>query len=87
MQAVRAFCGETIVHVGEWRGDTGDHHFESELAANWELQTRLPLPNWGDTAEDLTVWKRRKSSAAAAAAVLKPAVHPILTCDAAGRRH
>ena len=61
VQAVRAFCGETIVHVGEWRGDTGDHHFESELAANWELQTRLPLPNWGDTAEDLTVWKRRKA--------------------------
>ena len=77
--SVRNFSGNTVIHVGEWRGDTGDARFEAELASGWELQTRLPLPCWGDTVEDLTVWTRRASRLSP-----PPKLHPVLTCDACG---
>ena len=47
--AVRAFSGRTIVHVGEWGGDTGDVQLEAQLATHWELVrapccTLYPVP-------------------------------------------
>jgi len=78
-QAVKAFGGATLAHVGEWHGDTGDRGFESQLAAGWELAERLPLPCWGDTCEELTVWRRRTQKDSA-----PPTAHPVLACDACG---
>ena len=79
-QAVRHFCGKTIAHVGEWRGDTGDASFETQLAQGWELVSRLPLPCWGDTIEDLTIWTRRPTPLPT-----PPLQHPVLACDACGK--
>jgi hypothetical protein len=78
-ECLEHFGGSTFVHVGEWRGDTGDATFEASLAAGWELRMRLPLPCWGDTMEDLTVWHRRATPLATA-----PTLHPILSCDHCG---
>lgn len=78
-ECLEHFGGSTLVHVGEWRGDTGDASFEASLAAGWELRMRLPLPCWGDTMEDLTVWHRRATPLATA-----PTLHPILSCDHCG---
>ena len=57
--SLRAFCGNRFAHVGEWLGDTGNAAFERELFQNWRLERRLALPCWGDTTEDLTLWRRR----------------------------
>ena len=74
--AVNHFGGSTLAHVGEWRGDTGDAKLEAALAQGWELVSRTPLPCWGDTMEDLTLWRRR------AVPLRVPAVHhPVLVCD------
>ena len=35
---------------------------EQALAREWQLEERVPLPCWGDTADDLTVWRRRASA-------------------------
>ena len=80
-ECVQHFCGDAIAHVGEWRGDTGHRSFEESLAMGWELSARMPLPNWGDTVEDLTLWRRRK-----APLPTPPATHPVLACDACGKR-
>eukprot|EP00966_Prymnesium_polylepis_P195970 4541780-Prymnesium_polylepis.1 len=75
--AAQKFRGDTLVHIGEWAGDTAEPSFEAELAQNWALKRRMPLPNWGDTAEDLTVWVRRGSAMTAAPRLPKPpAAHP-----------
>ncbi len=41
-------------------GDTGSLAFAGALAAGFRLVQRLPLPNWSDTAHDLTIWDRRR---------------------------
>ena len=45
--------------VGEWAGDTGDAAFTAALLAGFALAQRVPLPNWSDTAHELTVWERK----------------------------
>ena len=51
-----------------------------QLAQGWDLQQRLPLPNWGDTVEDLTVWTRKPSPLPAT-----PPNHPVLACEACAK--
>ena len=68
-----------IAHVGEWRGDTGDAAFERDLAAGWRLVERLPLPTWGDTCEDLTIWKRHAGASGGGGGA-----RPVLACDTCG---
>ena len=114
-ECLAAFCGDVLVHVGEWLGDTGSpafeqalaqppttHHLptprpllttsyslprrasllptapsEQALARDWRLEERVPLPCWGDTADDLTVWRRRASAPAhGAPAILALALTP-----------
>ena len=50
--------GALIFVVGEWDGDTGTADFTSSLLQNFKLQKRVALPNWSDTAHELTVWSR-----------------------------
>jgi hypothetical protein len=61
VSAVRAFRhGNTVIHVGEWKGLTGDTAFEELLLEQFTLQTYLELPTWGTDAAYLTIWKRGK---------------------------
>lgn len=49
--------------VGEWDGDTADQRFAADLLAGWRLAQRVALPNWGDSAHELTIWERRQPEA------------------------
>ena len=65
----------------------GSLQFEAALAREWLLEERIPLPCWGDTADDLTVWRRRSAATEAARAAAPPAgCHPVLRCDTCGKR-
>ncbi|EIE18633.1 Clavaminate synthase-like protein [Coccomyxa subellipsoidea C-169] len=52
------FLGDCVCVVGEWLGDTADESFAAALLAGWRLVRRVPLPNWTDTAHELTIWRR-----------------------------
>ena len=45
--------------IGEWYGDTGDLASMHLLQSEYHLVKRAPLPNWSDTAHELTIWERR----------------------------
>jgi len=49
--------------VGEWRGDTARREELLALADRYALSKRVPLPNWGDTSAELTVWTARRAGA------------------------
>ena len=51
--------GRTVAVVGEWDGNTADETFARTLARSVRLRRRRRLPQWGDTAHELTVWTRR----------------------------
>ncbi|RLN45013.1 hypothetical protein BBJ29_003916 [Phytophthora kernoviae] len=59
VRSVQLFQGDVILHVGEWQGDTGDQRFESELQRRFVLEQEVQLPNWGNSAYNLTVWRRK----------------------------
>ena len=50
--------------VGEWGGDTGSGAFTAALQAGWRLVAHVALPNWPDSAHELTVWERRGPASA-----------------------
>ncbi|KAF0690340.1 Aste57867_18271 [Aphanomyces stellatus] len=62
---LRHYKGKTLLHVGEWHGTTGDRQFECDVMKSFDLKERVALPNWGDTAYELTVWTRRTKANAA----------------------
>ncbi|KAG7396447.1 hypothetical protein PHYBOEH_002264 [Phytophthora boehmeriae] len=62
VRSVQLFQGDVILHVGEWQGDTGDQRFESELQRRFVLEQEVPLPNWGNSAYGLTVWRRKSKN-------------------------
>ena len=41
-------------------GDTGDASFTAALLEGFQLVQRVHLPNWSDTAHELTVWNRKQ---------------------------
>ena len=49
--------------VGEWDGDTAEPAFTAQLLAGFRLVDRCALPNWTDSAHELTVWERRTGRA------------------------
>jgi hypothetical protein len=59
LTALRSYGGRRVALVSEWDGDTGTPAFTAELLRGWRLLEALPLPNWTDTAHDLTIWERR----------------------------
>ena len=50
--------------VGEWDGNTADGAFARLLTKHFYLARRAALPQWGDTAHELTVWKRKTGNRA-----------------------
>lgn len=62
LQALRSYKGDTVCYVGEYRGDTGTSKFEVMLDCSFQCVEHIPLPNWGDTCYELTIWSRIKLS-------------------------
>lgn len=63
--ALRSFVqhgGSLFVHVGEFRGLTGNSTFEQLLMDDFALLQRFPCLPWGTDAAELTIWRRRKAS-------------------------
>ncbi len=58
--------GFTVCIVGEWRGHTGDDALTESLLRGFTMQQRIALPNWTDTAHELTIWRRRAEHVATA---------------------
>jgi hypothetical protein len=69
--AVRRFKGDHVAVVGEWRGDTATAACLDALRAAFSCVDRVPLPNWGDTSAELTVWRRIGAAAPKAPAPAK----------------
>jgi hypothetical protein len=51
--------GQTLMHVGEWQGLTGNDSFEQLLTQNFYCNESELLPCWGTDATYLTIWKRK----------------------------
>ena len=60
-RSIREHGGDVVAVVGEWDGNTGDVVFARELRESWNLARRVSLPQWGDTAHELTIWQRKKT--------------------------
>ncbi|GAB5363144.1 hypothetical protein AAMO2058_000858200 [Amorphochlora amoebiformis] len=66
--AVRLFRGNVIAYVGEWFGqttrccpfgETGGKLFQQYLETNFRLTTRVELPRWPFSCDDLQIWERK----------------------------
>lgn len=58
LRCLQVYTGKYVVHVGEWDGTTGSTAFQDALMGSFVVVERVGLPNWGNTAYDLTVWRR-----------------------------
>lgn len=58
--------GETVLHIGEWKGLTGSQLFESMLCENFSCKENdaIPLPIWGTDATYLSIWRKNQTDAA-----------------------
>jgi hypothetical protein len=61
--------GHVLALVGEWDGNTADGAFARLLTKHFYLARRAALPQWGDTAHELTVWKRKTGNRAVDVAI------------------
>ena len=81
LAALRAYTGDVLLYVGEWRGASGvvselswrtaagqaaGRRFQSEVESGWELAELLPLPRWPGFADCLRVFRRRGASRSSA---------------------
>lgn len=67
VRCIQLFQGDVVLHVGEWQGDTGDCRFERELQRQFVVVQNVLLPNWGNSAYELTVWRRKATEVEAVA--------------------
>eukprot|EP00934_Nitzschia_sp_Nitz4_P000220 Nitzschia sp. Nitz4//scaffold165_size50357//16911//18851//NITZ4_007019-RA/size50357-processed-gene-0.48-mRNA-1//1//CDS//3329538126//220//frame0 len=51
--------GKCLIHVGEFKGLTGDRRFEKKLLKGMECIERYSNPSWGTDASHVTIWKKR----------------------------
>lgn len=58
LDALTSYSGQDVAIVGEWDGDTGTSAFVEHLCSHWRLRKVVQLPNWTDSAHDLTIWQR-----------------------------
>jgi hypothetical protein len=63
LEALHTYTGKYMVLVGEWGGTTHGPEFEAELLRDWMIKERISLPNWANTAYEMTVWRRRQGAA------------------------
>ncbi|CCI39922.1 unnamed protein product [Albugo candida] len=65
------YNGDTIIHVGEWLGQTlclpdawgrtSSPEFQVKLSAIYHKVLQVPLPSWHSSMDTLTVWKRTRT--------------------------
>jgi hypothetical protein len=55
---LRAYRGETVIHIGERAGATGSVRFHRELGLNWTLAEELELPHWPRLQDRVMVYRR-----------------------------
>lgn len=55
---LRAYRGNTVIHVGEREGASGSVRFHRELALNWTLVEELELPHWPRLQDRVMVYRR-----------------------------
>lgn len=60
-QALRAFRGEHVIYVGEWRGRTADPAFHDRLEREWLREEIIPLPSWPGYRDEVYLYTRRGS--------------------------
>jgi len=77
-RCLQSYAGDTVVHIGEWGGQTGDEAFERLLLLDYDVSKVVPLPNFGNTHYALSIWARRDPAS--------PAADPpgILSCSHCG---
>jgi len=56
---LKAWGGEHLIHVGEWRLSTGSPGFHDRVEAGFELVEKVSIPQWEGMHDMLTVWRRR----------------------------
>lgn len=76
LSCLEAYHGLRVAVVGEVDGDTGTTAFLRALVDQFTLERKVPLPNFGDTVYELTIWQRRANSES-------PRKHtvPLASCD------
>lgn len=85
LDCVRQFSGDTIIYIGEIKGDTGTPDFEIELCKNFDLYGSAHLPCFANTASLLMVFKRRKNKGAKTPLLLnEPSTLSLLKCNKCG---
>ncbi|EQC25386.1 hypothetical protein SDRG_16749 [Saprolegnia diclina VS20] len=70
-ECLNYFTGDTIIHIGEWLGQTvclpepwgrtSAPEFQTRLSAVFHKVLQVPLPSWHSSIDTLTVWKRTKT--------------------------
>lgn len=80
LAALQATPGDTVAVVGEAGGETGTRAFWRALARGWALATRVPLPNWADSAAELMIFRRRGGGGGAG----DGQGQPLVSCAACG---
>jgi len=58
--------GEVLIHIGEWKGLTGNALFEELLKQQFYCDEKdvIQLPFWGTDATYLTIWRKKAGDAA-----------------------
>ena len=59
-EALRAYAGNTVIYVGEWRGRTADPLFHDELENGFARQSETVIPSWPGYSDRISVWKRNQ---------------------------
>jgi hypothetical protein len=56
--AIRRYCGEHVIYVGEHGGCTADDAFHDELAAKWTRLEELEIPQWFGVHDSVNIYRR-----------------------------
>ena len=83
-RSIREHGGDVVAVVGEWDGNTGDALLARELRESWILARRVSLPQWGDTAHELTIWRRKTRASGRAGAGAETRASAFAACRTCG---
>nr|CCA14737.1 conserved hypothetical protein [Albugo laibachii Nc14] len=71
LNCLEHYNGDTIIHVGEWLGQTlclpdawgrtSSPEFQVKLSTIYHKVLQVPLPSWHSSMDTLTVWKRTRT--------------------------
>jgi uncharacterized protein (DUF1330 family) len=70
LKAYMKHGGQALIHIGEFKGLTGDADFESLLLTNFERKDCIHCLGWGSDASHVTFWVRSKAKPARSSLLL-----------------